>query len=444
MAEPAVPSDASGELSPDDLPVGAPAPTAAVRRTASYNVMLPSAKEASPSFEWTDAPPEAPKALVDAIAIVTRRDPAAQAAWLGARAALSDVRGAEWRRYPSLTTDLGITTGTNTVAPSVTVEVPLWAGGQISSAIGRARKIEAASIARWHEAVLSLAFETTQTYWNIVLYTRLEQLYRNSLDEHQKLVSSMQRRVDQEVSPTADLELAKSRTAQIDQELASVESQRLSAMRNLAELVRDTDYDLGPAPQFNVATLPHDWDNAATEVVQYSPTRARLILEADAARSEISIAKAGLLPRVAAQYSYSEISGSRFGVGLRFQASNGLSQLSAVSSASTRYAQSLDQIQLAERQLRQEVANEVQNFDSAVRRAIASQAAAVSAQRVSQSYMRQFIAGRRSWLDVMNSLRESLSAQTGQAQAEVTATAASVRLQLRSGRWQPTSTTSKD
>lgn len=395
-------------------------------------------------LEWTNAPPEAPTALVEAIAIVTKRDPAAQAAWLGARAALSDVRGAKWLRYPSLTTDLGITTGTNAIAPSVVLEVPLWSGGQISSTISRAKIIEAASIARWHEAVLSLALETSQHYWNIVLYTRLEQLTRDSLDEHQKLVESMQRRVNQEVSPAADLELAKSRTAQIEQELATVQAQHLSAMRNLAELVRDTDYGLGSEPPFDPVNLTHDWENVAAEVVQYSPTRARLVLESDAARAEISIAKSGILPRVVAQHSYNEITGSRFGVGLRLQTSSGLSQLSAVSSASTRYTQSLDQVRLAERQVRQEIATEVQNFESSIRRATASQSAALSAARVSQSYMRQFIAGRRSWLDVMNSLRESLGAQTGQAQAEVTAMAISVRLQLLSGRWQPTRTSLKD
>lgn len=411
---------------------------------ASYNVTLPSARELNPSFEWTAAPTEAPPALVDAISIVTRRDPAARAAWLGARAAFSDVQGARWLRYPSISTDLDVLSGTNRIAPSVAVEVPLWTAGRISSTISRARKVEAASVARWHETVLNLALETAQTYWNIVLYSRLEQLYRNSLDEHQKLVASMQRRVNQEVSPMADLELAKSRTAQIDQELASVQAQRLAAMRNLAELVRDVDYDLGTEPQFDVSKLPREWDGVATNVVEYNPTRARLIQEADAAREEIQIARSGLLPKVAAQYSYNEITGARYGIGLRMQASGGFSQLSAITSANARYTQSLNQIQLAERQLRQEVANEVQSFDAAVRRALASREASVSAQRVSQSYMRQFIAGRRSWLDVMNSLRESLSAQSSLAQAEVTAMSTSVRLQLRSGRWQPTRTSSKD
>lgn len=51
--------------------------------------------------------------------------------------------------------------------------------------------------------------------------------------------------------------------------------------------------------------------------------------------------------------------------------------------------------------------------------------------------MRQFIAGRRSWLDVMNSLRETLSARLIQADAEIQTLASFTRLSLRTGRWSP-------
>jgi adhesin transport system outer membrane protein len=182
---------------------------------------------------------------------------------------------------------------------------------------------------------------------------------------------------------------------------------------------------------------------AVTQALEYSPSRAKLIFEADALRSEIAVTRGGILPRVSAQYSYNEITGSRVGIGLRFQAQNGLSQLSAVSSATAKYDQSLDQIRLAERQIRQEIANDIVTYEAATRRAQASRSAASTAQRVSASYMRQFIAGRRSWLDVMNSLRENLSASSGLAQAEVGAMSAATRLYLLSGRWRPTLSNSK-
>ena len=60
-----------------------------------------------------------------------------------------------------------------------------------------------------------------------------------------------------------------------------------------------------------------------------------------------------------------------------------------------------------------------------------------TAQQVSESYVRQFISGHRTWLDVMNALREYLTAQLDQADAEVTAMDAADQLELLSGRWQP-------
>lgn len=412
-------------------------------RGPSYNVPVPSSVSGAPQFEWNTAPEGIPPALTDAITIVTAKDPSALAAWAGTRGARADVKGALWLRYPSLTTDLSLTNATDKVAPSVVVEVPLWAGGQISSTIQRARRLESASLARWHETVVNLALQVNETYYAIVLYTRLERLYQESLKEHEDLVASMQRRVDQEVSPLVDLELVRSRKAQIEQELTSISAQRQTALQNLAELVRDPSYNLGPVPEFGAAMLAADWTGAVTQALEYSPSRAKLIFEADALRSEIAVTRGGILPRVSAQYSYNEITGSRVGIGLRFQAQNGLSQLSAVSSATAKYDQSLDQIRLAERQIRQEIANDIVTYEAATRRAQASRSAASTAQRVSASYMRQFIAGRRSWLDVMNSLRENLSASSGLAQAEVGAMSAATRLYLLSGRWRPTLSNSK-
>ena len=73
----------------------------------------------------------------------------------------------------------------------------------------------------------------------------------------------------------------------------------------------------------------------------------------------------------------------------------------------------------------------------AKRRAAISTDASDTASRVSASYMRQFIAGRRSWLDVMNALREAVTAQLSQVDSELSVMSAASRLMLRSGRWRP-------
>lgn len=119
------------------------------------------------------------------------------------------------------------------------------------------------------------------------------------------------------------------------------------------------------------------------------------------------------------------------------ETAGGLSRFSAVSSARGRLEALEAQYLTAQRQLRQRINNDLTEFESASARADVSRNASFTANNVSQSYMRQFIAGRRSWLDVMNSLRETLSARLIQADAEIQTLASFTRLSLRTGRWSP-------
>jgi adhesin transport system outer membrane protein len=93
---------------------------------------------------------------------------------------------------------------------------------------------------------------------------------------------------------------------------------------------------------------------------------------------------------------------------------------------------------VSEQQLRRTIASDLIEYQAARERSSISADASATAAKVSASYMRQFIAGRRSWLDVMNALREAVNAQIGQSDAEVSAMWAATRLLLRSGRWRPT------
>jgi len=64
-------------------------------------------------------------------------------------------------------------------------------------------------------------------------------------------------------------------------------------------------------------------------------------------------------------------------------------------------------------------------------------AAAETTARVTESLLRQFVAGRRTWLDVMNAVREGVAAKAALVQVESSAMASAARLQLRTCAWQP-------
>ncbi|OYW83822.1 MAG: hypothetical protein B7Z20_12010 [Sphingobium sp. 32-64-5] len=223
----------------------------------------------------------------------------------------------------------------------------------------------------------------------------------------------------------------------MEQELLIIQTQRDTSLQALAELIRDPAYELGNAPEFRKSELVADWQGVADQALSYSPTRRRLDQEAKAAEYDIKIARGSLFPQITAQYDYNDITGSRVGLGVRVQTGNGLSRFADIDNARARFETANNQALLFERQFRQQLAGEVTLLQAALARSDVSRDASVTAARVSASYLRQFIAGRRSWLDVMNTLREDLAARTGLAQAEVTAMATSARLHLLSGRWRP-------
>jgi outer membrane protein, adhesin transport system len=394
-------------------------------------------KGSLPAIGWTEPARVVPPALEEAVQIVTRNYPSALAARSALRAANSDVSSAKWQRFPSLTGNLAYLDNRGSPQPEVVVEAPIWAGGRISANIRRARAQEDVSSAQYVETVQQLALTVAQVYFEIARLTLREQLLKESLAEHLRLVETMERRVAQEVSPQADLELARSRAAQIQQEYTVSQASRETNLRILAQLVADPSYDLGPIPYFDPSLDLANKGTLEEQAVAYDPEISRRRSEADISRADLDLRRAAILPQVNAQYSYSDVFGSRVGVVLRSQTGSGLSALADVNSAQARIQTALENVRVSEQELRREVASDIINFEAAKARAVISTDAAATSARVSESYTRQFIAGRRSWLDVMNALREAVNNAIGKTDAEMTALASATKLLLESGRWRP-------
>ncbi|NCA02718.1 MAG: hypothetical protein EBS87_11250 [Sphingomonadaceae bacterium] len=248
------------------------------------------------AVNWEGGPVAAPVALVDALDLVSRNYPSIRGARASLNAAASDVRGAKWQRFPSLSVETGAYDTGNAIAPSVAVSTPLWTAGRINSTIRRANAAYDATDARYRETVLGLAVETTQLYFDIARLTRREALITESLEEHRALVASMERRVAQEVSPLADLELARSRVAQIEQELTVSRAQRQASLFAFAELVSDPSYNIGNVPEYIDGLKLTDREKIVDEALGFDPSLQRLSSEIRAGEAEVAATKASLFP----------------------------------------------------------------------------------------------------------------------------------------------------
>jgi adhesin transport system outer membrane protein len=364
--------------------------------------------------------------------------PSVEAAQAAARAAGADLRSAKWQRFPSFSIEgLLIDQPRNPFQAQAVIAQPLWDAGRISGAIGRAEARKNAALAAYDEAVLSIATSTAQAFLDVYRWRERVQVFTSSLEQHNRMVATMERRYAQEVSPLSDLELARSRALQIEQQLYQAKAQEGAASSRWRELVGDPFVPLGALPDPPQAWPKFDDEQVTLQALNFSPVLRRLRFDVAAASAEERVARASILPQLSGQYTYSEAFGHRVGLVLKAQSDGGLSRFTAAEAARLRIEASELQVAAGERQIRNQLLALLREYEAAALRLEGSLSASASARRVMESYMRQFTSGRRTWLDVMNAVRETNGAEIDASEARISAQSALTRLLLLSGQWAP-------
>lgn len=416
---------------------GVPGRAQDVGAARPYGPQLPDAPAVAPP------PPGVPLALQRVLAAAAKGYPAIRAARTATRAARNDVRAARQLRYPSVALEtVGFAGGSalaasNNISANLVVDQPIWTGGRISGTIDRARALALVAEEQGAETVRDIELRVIESYYQVAGAARRGAILTEGIEQHRLLVETIVRRVEQEVSPRSDLDLARSRTAQLEQQGASNAAVQTAAVQRLIQLTGETDLQLGMAPDYDPAVHHPPVDRLADEAVACDPTRGRLLAEAKVAASEARIAKAQIFPQLSAQFSSNELTGRRVGLVMRAQSTGGISQVAAYDSARLRGEAAGLQVGVAEREIREAVLLDAVANLSTRERIAAGESASGTAQSVTESYKRQFTAGRRTWLDVMNAVREAITADLSASDARTEAMVTNARLLLRACRWQP-------
>jgi outer membrane protein, adhesin transport system len=388
-------------------------------------------------------PPAIPAELASAASRAVDSNPATRAARLSVRAAETDVKSARWLYGPSVSVQAfafeggsAVVRGDNLTA-NLVVDQPIWQGGRIGGTVDRARAAQRQTEAFTDETADEIGLRVTNTYFELVRALERVRALEQGLSEHRNLVGSIERRVTQEVSPRVDLELARSRTAQLIESQTSAQAQASANLEQLRVLLADPSFTPNANPTYDPAVHHPSQDGAMEAAISCSPTRRRLQAEALVARADQRLARAAVLPRLSAQFTSNEVTGERVGLALNATTNGGLSQFEAERAARLRRDAAEVRIGAADLELQTALAADFAENSAARDRIASSRAAARSARAVTDSFQRQFVVGRRSWLDVMNTALEVTQSEVAAADAEVSAMASAARILLRTCRWQP-------
>ena len=377
--------------------------------------------------------------LAGLLAEAVERNPSIASHHASLRASGVDITSAWLTRLPTMSiqaNQYGSIAMSQTI--SANVDLPLWTHGRISATIARARASQQADTWRLAETVLEVELQVNQYYHEVKRQTEREQVLARTLGVMDEMVASMQRRVDQEVSPLPDLQLVKSRRLQVQQQRDLTLAQKASALARLRNLVlRD---DIALRPDFIAPASWPRWqlDGALAQALAVSPQRRRVMAEAKVSEEEAKVTAAARLPGIYGSYSYDEVYHHRVGISVRMQTSGGFSEIFATRAARLRAQAAELQVPASELDLKSTISADLVEYDSARARLDGAQELAAGSVRITDSYVRQFVSGRRTWLDVMNAVREAMSAELDAIDVRYSAAAAANRLLLRTGLLQET------
>jgi adhesin transport system outer membrane protein len=343
--------------------------------------------------------------------------------------AQAGLESAHWQLYPtpSATVESASSSANdpsyrgNPQVATFRLQQPLWTGGRLTAGIDKAQAGVGVSEASYQEVRQQLALKVLQAYSEWLSAHLKKQANEASQATHLRLREQVQRRISEGVSAQSDLVLAQSRLDAITADVVASVAQRDVALSRLGQLVGQAvqakALEAAIARPRNLALSPQA---LLEQALALSPSVQKAKYQAQAQLAVAQERSADLQPefyaRLEQQYgsfSYSSAAPeTRLFVGVTSRLGAGLSSASNAQAARTQYEAALAEIEVQSRLVADQVSADKALAASASSRMSSVIASLGSAKELSESYDRQFLAGRKSWLDVMNAARELAQTET--------------------------------
>lgn len=375
--------------------------------------------------------------------------PSLRSSRLEAQASAQDVVAVERQRWPAITTTLESYTGNTRSTPSrgLQVEQTVWDFGRIAARISEARTAVDVSIIKVYLQQQDLFLQVVAAWQNLQGAQARSRVARQTLERLRDYQAQMRRRVEAEASPRIDLELADARLLQTEVEFASAQTslrvaltrlEQLSGVENLGRYLPG----LSPIPSleetraFDAQLDTLDWTWVASQHAVVAKARAEVLQT----RHRLEAKKAENLPQVyvrayqpiGAVDTNSDTSLTTF-IGLRYAPGAGFASFAETQAMTTRIASSEQAVETAMREMEQTLRNDREDFENARVRIAALEKSVAGSDLVLASYQRQFQAGRKSWQDLLNAVRELAQNQYALVDAQAAMLGAMHRIQIRTG-----------
>ena len=306
------------------------------------------------------------------------------------------------------------------------LQQPLWTGGRLTAQSNKAIATQAIEEARLMEIQQGLALKTLQAWTEVVMAQRQQLVLKKSETVQTQLLQKIKRRAEQGLSPLNEVNYANLRLVQVRQDRFNALQQENQAWIRLTQWVPEAK-NLGQAlihPDLHLLTgdglalqqaLTH-WEALS---LNNSPLLLRLERVAQLQLAELAEKRAALQPEVYVRaehqrgnYTYANTPNTnRVFVGLSASTGAGLGLAYQLAALQNKHDGALQEIVAARRNLLEAIQSDFLNVNARQSKSEMLLLNLESSQEIQSAWERQFINGKKTWIDVMNAARETSQAE---------------------------------
>lgn len=319
------------------------------------------------------------------------------------------------------------------------LQQPLWTGGRLTAGMDKARANEAALQASLDDARMQLSLRVLAA-WGDWYTARLRiKAHEASFLTHQLLLSRVQRRIQEGASAVSELTMTQGRLAQTQAAMEATLTQQQAARARLNSLVGQP-LPVNAQPKEQLHWPEDDVKQLQALALQASPTMQKMKHQRAAVSADIAEKKSNLYPELSLRvehqrgnYLYSNVpSLNRVFLSLNSKLGAGTSSLDQIRASEQRKQSLESDIQAQQLAIEEQVESEWLQLRSANLRKPSLLTSLEAARGTSESWERQFLAGRKTWQEVLNAARELLQAEVEMSEVMVVQSVIKWRLMLLS------------
>jgi outer membrane protein, adhesin transport system len=350
--------------------------------------------------------------LFDAIGIATSQHPEVISKNLLTQSEQNKLESKKWERYPSLNVETSRSPeGLN--GNSYRIQVPVWDFGRISYDIEASKSAIESSKYSTEDSKLNLQEKVINAFIAISKLKEKIKVAETNILEHERLRGIIERRVQSEINPLADLSLANTRLSQSLTEKSQYEALMENNFLVLEEATGTKVNDIYPLPKIKNIKNEEEILNLA---VEFSPKLKKLQAELLKADHEISSKKSALIPRIVAKYEdiTNPYTGFRFNqVALVFvyDSGSGLSALSALDESKSKRESLKYSMDVVRRGLEEDIKSKSRIGKIVGQQLINYKNYSETSSIVKDSYLRQFTIGKKNWIELLNAQKEEIQSK---------------------------------